>query len=223
MSYFPSHLQIETVNKLCNARCAMCTIFTNNRAAEIMSLEKFMKIIDKFEPYKDRLEFLTTHGCGEPILDKTIAEKIAYAKKAGFRGIGFSTNAGLLTEEISKKLLEAGLDTLIFSIDGLTKEVQEAIRYKAGDFKQVYDNVHRFMELRDKGNYSSRGLIRMIRQKLNYKQWDDYLKYWSELITPEKGDAVIKFDIHNCGGKVEGYKDMKIPQDCIEKCTTRKT
>ena len=24
--FFPSHLQIETVNRICNARCTMCTI-----------------------------------------------------------------------------------------------------------------------------------------------------------------------------------------------------
>ncbi|MDR3156973.1 MAG: radical SAM protein [Lactobacillales bacterium] len=210
--YSPKHLQIETVNKLCNAKCAMCTIFTNKRKAKIMNLETFKKIIDKFVPYKEVIEFLTLHGCGEPLLDKTLSEKINYAKKNGFKGIGFSTNAGLLTSKISENLLEAGVDTLIFSIDGFSKEVQEKIRLNAGSFEKIYDNVKNYIKIRNSKNYKSRILIRMIRQKLNYEQWDDYYKYWSNYISKDKGDDIIRFDIHNCGGKVKEYAEMSLPE-----------
>ena len=216
MIYRPKHLQIETVNKLCNAKCDMCTIFIDKRNAEIMSLEKFKQIIDRFIPFKEDLEFLTLHGCGEPLLDKTLPEKISYAKKLGFKGIGFSTNAGLLTPDISKKLLESGLDTLICSIDGFTKEVQETIRLKAGDFDEIYNNVQEYIKIRDSGAYKGRILMRMIVQKLNYKQWGDYYTYWSKLLSKEKGDDVLRFEIHNCGGKVERYDEMKLPSDYKE-------
>ena len=96
MSYIPSHVQIETVNRFCDARCPMCTIkfvpehkkvtkdeFSNNgmsRAAEIMTLETFKAIVIKFKPYVERIRFLSLHGCGEPLLDKNLAEKVKYAK-----------------------------------------------------------------------------------------------------------------------------------------------
>ena len=74
MTYVPSHVQIETVNRFCDARCPMCTIkfvpehkkitkdeFSNNgmsRAAEIMTLETFKAIVIKFKPYVERIEGL---------------------------------------------------------------------------------------------------------------------------------------------------------------------
>ena len=64
MIFYPSKVDIETVNRFCNARCPMCTIkfvpdFTKlepdeeshngiSRKAEVMSLKTFEKIADKF-------------------------------------------------------------------------------------------------------------------------------------------------------------------------------
>ena len=94
MIYIPSHLQIEPVNRFCDARCPMCTIkfvpdFKKNtkddlstngmaRPAEIMSLENFKIIASKFKPYVDRIRFLSLHGCGEPLLDKNLSDKIKF-------------------------------------------------------------------------------------------------------------------------------------------------
>ena len=85
MNYIPTHVQIETVNRFCDARCPMCTIkfvpdfakdapdeLSNNgqaRPAEIMSVETFKTIALKFKPYVDYIRFLSLHGCGEPMLD----------------------------------------------------------------------------------------------------------------------------------------------------------
>ena len=104
--YYPKHIQIETVNGLCNAHCTMCTIFESGRKSEVMSLAKFRDILKKFLPYRDKVEFMTLHGCGEPLLDKTLVEKVAVAKEMGFQGVGFSTNADLLTRDISHRLLK---------------------------------------------------------------------------------------------------------------------
>jgi tRNA G26 N,N-dimethylase Trm1 len=67
MNYLPSHVQIETVNRYCDARCPMCTIkfvpdwspdtednesFKGvSRKAEVMTLDTFKAIASKF--FKD--------------------------------------------------------------------------------------------------------------------------------------------------------------------------
>ena len=93
-----------------------------------MRLKNFKIIASKFKPYVDRIRFLSLHGCGEPLLDKNLSDKIKCAKDVGFKEVGFTSNCNILTEETSKKLLEAGLNCIIPSIDGLTKQVHEAIR-----------------------------------------------------------------------------------------------
>ena len=225
MIYVPSHVQIETVNRFCDARCPMCTIkfvpdfkkdtkdeFSNNgmaRPAEIMSLETFKTISSKFKPYIERIRFLSLHGCGEPLLDKNLSEKIKYAKDIGFKEVGFTSNCNALTEKTAKKLLEAGLNCIIPSIDGLTKEVHETIRPRT-NYEQTVKNVRYFIEHRDKHDFNCKHLIRMIRQQLNTSQWDDYNTFWRGILSIKKGDDVLGLDVHNTGGKVPNYDKMKI-------------
>ena len=225
MIYIPSHIQIEPVNRFCDARCPMCTIkfvpdFTKNakdefsykgisRPAEIMSLENFKIIASKFEPYVDRIRFLTLHGCGEPLLDKKLSDKIKFAKDIGFKEVGFSSNCSILSEDTSKKLLEAGLNCIIPSIDGLTKEVHEAIRPRT-DYEKIVKNVQNFIKLRDQHNFSCKVLVRMVRQQLNNHQWEDYNKFWRKLLSTNKGDNVLGMAIHNTGGEVQNYDMMKV-------------
>lgn len=119
-TYFPSHLQIEVVAGYCTADCVMCTISKTPRKG-VLGLSEYRAILDKFVPYTDRLQYLTLHGMGEPLLDKTLPEKIDIAKRLGFHGTGFATNATELNEQLSGRLLRSGLDTIIFSIDGIKK------------------------------------------------------------------------------------------------------
>lgn len=232
MRYVPSHLQIETVNRYCNARCPMCSIkFVPDwkpnaedeqsykgvtRKAEIMSLETFKIIATKFIPYLDNIKILSLHGCGEPLLDNTLSEKIKFAKEIGFKEVGFTSNCSPLKRNVAERLLQAGLNCIIPSIDGLTKEVHEAIR-PGTDYDEIVENVKYFIEYRDKHDFKCKVLIRMVKQKLNYKQWDEYYKFWSALLSPGKGDAVLGIDIHNCGGKIIGFDEMKVEDFSIKK------
>lgn len=242
MKYIPSLVQIETVNRHCNARCPMCTIkfIPDTKAAtgdeqsysgkarkpEIMTLETFKVIADKCKNFVNNIKYLSLHGCGEPLMDRTLAEKVNYAHGVGFKEIGFTSNCGLLKRDTAEKLLHAGLNCIIPSIDGVTKDVHEAIRPRL-DYNDIIRNVKYFIEYRDKYNFNCKVLIRMIRQQLNYKQWDEYHSFWSKLLNPKKGDNILKIDIHNTGGKVKDFDKMKVSEfdskksqfekDCFEK------
>ena len=176
----------------------MCTIDGWTRKPNRMTENEFEVILRKFIPYIPDLDFLTLHGCGEPLLDRGLPEKISMAKRFGFRGTGFATNCTELNLTISRQLIESGLDTVICSIDGIKKETHEAIRRKTV-FQQVVDNVKEFIRIRDDISGNTRVLIRFIRQKLNYEEWPDFYNEWSKHISYQKGDDVIRFDVHNWG------------------------
>ena len=225
MKYFPTVVNIETVNRYCDARCPMCTIkfapeFKNDskdenshtgysRVAEIMTLEKYKNIASRFRPNIEKITALNLHGCGEPLLDKTLPNKVSFSRDIGFGNIGFTSNCNLLGKDKCIDLLESGLNCLIPSIDGLSKEVQEEIR-PGTRFDKVYENVRYFIEYRDKHNFQCRVLPRMIRQELNKGQWLDYENYWNKLIDPSKGDKVLFMDIHNTGGRVPDFDKKKV-------------
>lgn len=194
---YPQHLQIETVAGICSARCVMCTIEESPRVG-VMDNLMFEKILDKFLPVKQHLRFTTLHGLGEPLLDKDMPTKIRIAKELGFPIVGFATNATCLDDNRVQQLLDAKLDTIIFSIDGFLKKTHESIR-KRTDFGEVISNVLNFISLRNKIG-KTKVIVRMIRQKLNQSEWSDYFHFWSKNLRKEFGDQVSVFDVHNWGG-----------------------
>lgn len=144
--YFPKHLQIETINGVCSAHCSMCTIDQWKRKPQVMSTETFSSILAKFLPYQEHLEYLTLHFCGEPLLDSSLPEKVNIAKNLNFKGVGFATNCTHLNENMAERLLKAGLDTIICSIDGINKETHESIRVRT-NFDEIVRNVQQFILL----------------------------------------------------------------------------
>lgn len=197
----PKRVTIETVFG-CNAKCYMCVIdLPTHRKKGIMSQELFKKIVDELEPYKDNLEMFDLFGLGEPMLDPLIFERVKYVKEKGFRNIAFSTNADLLDEEKQKKLLETGIDSVLFSIDGINKETHEKIR-KGVNFERVMSNVLNIIKLRNKGNYKTRFIIRFIKQDFNKKEWGEYKQFWASKLSPEKNDMFIRYNLHTWGGEV---------------------
>ncbi len=205
----PKHVQIETINGVCSARCPMCTIETWTRKVNTMTQDQLRSLLIKFQPHKEKIQFLTLHGFAEPLLDRELPAKVRMAKELGFQGVGFASNCTHLDERMAKELLAAGLDTIICSIDGIRKETHEAIRPRT-DFDVLVANVERFIRLRNEGNYGTRVMIRFIRQQLNRDEWPVYRAYWAERIDTARRDEIVKFEIHNWGDKIENYENQDL-------------
>ena len=80
---------------------------------------------------------------GEPLLNPQLPEIIDYAKKRVLETI-INTNATKLNTETSKKIINSGLDILIYSFDGGSKKTYEEMRpgrFKKNDFDDIYQNI----------------------------------------------------------------------------------
>jgi len=200
----PKRIQLETFYG-CNASCTMCVIdFPTNRKKGIMPLEMSKYILDELSLYKDEIDKLDLFGLGEPLLDPYIFQRIKYAKEKGFRNIAISTNADLLDKEKQKKLLEIGIDTVLFSIDGVKKETHEKIR-RGVKFERVVENCQSIIKMRDEGDYKTRFVIRFIRQDTNKDEWEAFRKFWRPKLskeTREKRDLIILYDVNTLGGEI---------------------
>ena len=91
---------------------------------------------------------LHLHNFGEPMLDKHIEERIAYAKQKGVRRVRIFCNGSLLTPDRARGLIEAGLDDLKISFDGATREEFERIRTPLR-FDTVVQNIMELVKLRN--------------------------------------------------------------------------
>ncbi len=196
----PSHIQIETVAGICNYACIMCPIDQSLRH-EIMSNEKFVRILEKLKPHLADQQFLSLCGLGETLIDRGVTEKIRAAKSMGFRGTGIYTNGELLTEAIAQKLLDVKLDTLIISIDGFTAETQAKIRVHS-HLNVVVANTERFIAVRENHTHKTRLMIRFTRQELNKHEEKDFFEFWKAKIQSGPGDTISVYNVHNAGDTV---------------------
>ncbi len=109
----------------CNASCIMCPRdeHEHGRAHGIMDQNRYEKSIDEVLTLGAKQIVLT--GFGEPMLDKNLELKIAYAKKKGLSTYIIS-NGSVLNSKRSQKILEAGFlptkyaDSLAIGIGGAT-------------------------------------------------------------------------------------------------------
>jgi radical SAM protein with 4Fe4S-binding SPASM domain len=128
---YPPHVDIELAS-VCNLQCPMCyTItpeFKERVNTKLMDYDLFTRIVDQCAAggvFSIRLSFR-----GESFLHKRIVDCVRYAKGKGIREVSTLTNGLRLDEAMFTELMEAGIDWITISFDGLG-EVYEKIRRPA--------------------------------------------------------------------------------------------
>lgn len=113
--------KIEISRECGGARCIMCNIWRSNT---LMNGEKVSTPKMEFEQLKSVANQLWSLGAtnvllsgGEPFCYPKICEYIKYLKDVGFN-VGAFTNGFPITEELTKSIVQSGIDTITFSLDG---------------------------------------------------------------------------------------------------------
>ncbi|WDC83283.1 radical SAM protein [Caloramator sp. mosi_1] len=116
---------------------------------ETMSMETYNKIIQQLKEFPNKLKVLSLTGQGEPLINKNLPHMISIAKEAGVaERIEIITNASLLSNSVSNQLIDAGLDVIRISIQGLTSaKYRDICRYNL-DFDELVSNIKYFYQNR---------------------------------------------------------------------------
>lgn len=122
-SYKPIQINIEPTN-VCNLHCSFCPRDDLQRPKGYMDFDFFKETIDKNHKFMNKSE-IHLYVFGESMLHPKIYDMIAYMKKYNLK-IQLNTNATLMNEERSRKLIDSGLDKLYFSIDDETDKTQDS-------------------------------------------------------------------------------------------------
>jgi len=115
---------------VCNFKCHFCPtgdrplIDATGRWQGRLHMDVFKKVIDDLQEFDKPLKVLRMYKEGEPLLNKNMPEMIKYAKASGrVPYIDTTTNGYLLTQKNVDALMEAGLDRINVSLDGLSDEM----------------------------------------------------------------------------------------------------
>ena len=113
---FPRHIFIETTAQ-CNLSCSYCP---REKINEHMSWDLFKEIVDECSSYGPRS--FSLHLFGEPLLYPKIMEAINYIKAKNKRHTILLTTNGTVLNKFAKRLLESGVDRIIWSWRSLPTE-----------------------------------------------------------------------------------------------------
>jgi radical SAM protein with 4Fe4S-binding SPASM domain len=132
----------------CNFKCTFCPTGHRDLIAETgryqgaMKYEIFQKVIDDLGAFDKPIKVLRMYKDGEPLLNKRFADMVVYAKKSGCVDyIDTTTNGTFLTPERMGPILEAGIDKINISVDGMTEETYRRFTGFAFDFAKFVANV----------------------------------------------------------------------------------
>lgn len=196
---FPINLDVEITGR-CNLMCTICSRTFKLKHGRLgkqgdMEMSLFKRLVD--EGAQNGLYALNLNGFGEPLLHKDLPEMIAYAKKKGIIDTMFHTNATLLDEEKAAKLIEAGLDKIIFSFDSPSREQYESIRVGA-KYDEVVQNIRNFVRIRNEmGSMTPIVRLTMVVMKDNAGKKQDFLRMWkgmADIITFQDYLNMLKMD-----------------------------
>lgn len=167
----PNEITIELTN-FCNLRCIMCPRNDMKRKVGYMDFSLFKKIIDEVAEYA---ELVDLDLYGESLLHPKATDMIRYAKSKGLLTL-ISTNLTHIDEKKAKDIIESGLDAIILSFDGATKETYEKIR-RGSSYDKTLANLETFLrvkkELKSKTPFTT---LQMIYMKDTQKEADEFLK-----------------------------------------------
>lgn len=139
VSDYPLLVDIELAS-VCNLKCPMCyTIspeFKQKVNAKLMDFDLYKRLIDEISGHVPAIRLSLR---GESFLHKRIIECIRYAKEKGIGEVSSLTNGAKLTGQFLKDVIDAGIDWITVSIDGIG-ETYEKIR-KPIKFQEILDHI----------------------------------------------------------------------------------
>jgi MoaA/NifB/PqqE/SkfB family radical SAM enzyme len=174
-----------------------------HRRQGVMDFDLFRKVVDECASLG--ITHVRVHNYGEPFLDRELVEKVRYAKQKGIAEVGMISNGSLITEDIARGMIDAGLDAINISVDAAGKEVFESTRVHL-KYDEVITNIRTLARLRrESGKTHPKLILSFVRQD-NSADEAAFIKEWTPV-----ADKVHITDLHNWAGTLNDKTEVNYP------------
>lgn len=148
LEFHPTHI--------CNFCCNYCIQSSEKAYAggkpfkrEHMSWELFELLVAQLSDFPGEIKMVSCAGMGEPLAHPRIVDMVRLFKNSGkVKKVQIITNASLLTHELAQQLLDAGLDQLKVSLQGIDTQMYQKIARSNVPWEVVYDHIRYFSEIK---------------------------------------------------------------------------
>ena len=183
ISHAPLFVSVEPAS-ICQLRCPACPVGLRNTGIPVsrnserfMSLDVWHRTLSEIRKTAFVVQF---YFQGEPLLNKDLPLMIREAHEAGLYTI-VSTNAQALTETLAAQLVDAHLDRIIISMDGLTDLTYNAYRI-GGSLEKTKAAIRYLRESKIKNQKSKICIeLQCLRLKSNEHEWNTFKRVYKSL------------------------------------------
>ncbi|MDR2406573.1 MAG: radical SAM protein [Bacteroidales bacterium] len=201
---FPREIKID-VSSSCNYKCIMCQHSIMQGGGITIDSKLCKKILS--EAYSAGARECSFHFWGEPLLNKSLEDYILYAKNLGYEYVYFTTNGYLATIERSRKLLDAGLDSIRFSINA-SRENYKLVHGIDG-YDRVLNNIKALYDYRIQSKSKCKIYVSFIATKQTALEASKVTIDVKEYV-----DDIVIIKVRNFGGIAKNiFKILEIGND----------
>lgn len=212
-------------SSICNLRCKWCPsgyeklISETGRSQQVMGIELFGKIVNQAAEFGKPFRVLRMYKEGEPLVNPMFADMVKLAKKSGcFKRIDTTTNGLLLNKELNRKIIQAGIDQINISVNGVS---EEQIYKHTGRHVNFDDYVNNIKDLCDnKGNCTV--YIKSIKDVLSVQEQERFFAIFGEMadrvFLERLSPAWPAFDVSKSGYNYEDVGNYEQPIEDRKVC-----
>jgi MoaA/NifB/PqqE/SkfB family radical SAM enzyme len=148
----PRAVKIELTSQ-CNYRCGFCAHRLRLKKRGEMAWPLYTRLVG--EMVDAGVEELGLFFIGESFMCDWLGDAVGYAKSRGIRYAFLTTNGSLATPERVRACMDAGLDSLKFSMNNADEEqFREVAQVKVKLFRDAIENLKEARRIRDENDYS---------------------------------------------------------------------
>lgn len=144
----PMGLTISTCN-FCDFRCIYCGQDKTKPVPALLTMERFEEIARQLSAFEKPIKQVSFVASGETILNDRLPDMIRILKEHRLaESVKIITNANRLTRAYTDRLLDAGLDIIKISLQGLTAKKYKDICGVEIDYERFVEQIRYFYNRR---------------------------------------------------------------------------
>jgi MoaA/NifB/PqqE/SkfB family radical SAM enzyme len=181
VSDLPERVLIDFATR-CNLRCPMCPVWGSDDNQSIASVKGIMPegsigpMLDEMAPAKPLAQ---PSMYGEPLLIPDLRARIIDMKSRGMT-VAMNTNGLTLNDDLAKFFVSVGVDSVSFSLEGVTRETLMKIR-GIDKIEKIESAVFRLLAARGDNDLPRIG-VSMVKQDANSHEEEAFAMRWAGIV-----------------------------------------
>lgn len=189
---FPYTNFLLELSNACNHKCLFCAHQKMKRKVGKMRPEMVESALR--QAYELGTREVGMYATGEPFIVLELAQYVKLAKDIGYTYVYLTSNGALATPERIREVVDAGVDSIKFSINAPERKMYEFIHGR-DDFDKVFEHLVYLNQYRKESGRNFKIYITGILTRFTENMREDYFKVFDGL-----ADQIVFKDVYNQGG-----------------------